>query len=209
MARKTPEEEAARVRQMKDFDLSKKQGAYIAGVDEAGRGPLAGPVFAAAVILTDDVIIEGINDSKKLSEKKRDMLFDEIKSKALSYAVCSVDQSRIDEINILQATFEAMRGAVTGLKKKPDYVLIDGDKSPGIEIAHECVVKGDSKSMCIAAASILAKVSRDRYITEMAKLYPGYGFEKHKGYGTAAHYAAIRELGICGLHRRSFLKKLL
>ena len=194
---------------MKDFDLSKKQGAYIAGVDEAGRGPLAGPVFAAAVILTDDVIIEGINDSKKLSEKKRDMLFDEIKSKALSYAVCSVDQSRIDEINILQATFEAMRGAVTGLKKKPDYVLIDGDKSPGIEIAHECVVKGDSKSMCIAAASILAKVSRDRYITEMAKLYPGYGFEKHKGYGTAAHYAAIRELGICGLHRRSFLKKLL
>ena len=207
--RKTPEEEAARVRAMKDFDILNKHGNFLAGVDEAGRGPLAGPVFVAAVILSDDVVIDGINDSKKLSERKREALFEMIKERALAYCIFSVDQKEIDKINILQATFKAMRGAVSGLKVRPDYVLVDGDKSPGLDIAHETVVKGDSKSMSIAAASILAKVSRDRYMTEMAEIYPGYGFEKHKGYGTSAHYAAIRERGISELHRKSFLKKIL
>ena len=207
--RKTPEEEAARVRVMKDFDIANKHGNLLAGVDEAGRGPLAGPVFAAAVILSDDVVIDGINDSKKLSEKKRENLFEMIKERALAYCIFSVDQEEIDKINILQATFKAMRGAVSGLDITPDYVLVDGDKSPGLDMAHEAVVKGDSKSMSIAAASILAKVSRDRYMSEMAEIYPGYGFEKHKGYGTSSHYAAIREIGICELHRKTFLKKVL
>lgn len=209
MAKLTKEEEAARIQQMKDFDLAAKQGAYIAGVDEAGRGPLAGPVYAAAVILPDDVIIEGINDSKKLSEKKREELFEVIRERALCYAVCAVDEKRIDEINILQATYEAMRGAVCGLSIKPDYVLVDGNRDPELGIPCETVVKGDSKSMSIAAASILAKVSRDRYISNMAEKYPGYGFEKHKGYGTKAHYEAIEKLGVCEIHRRTFLKKVL
>ena len=207
--RKDPEEERARIRAMKDFDLSKKHGKYLAGVDEAGRGPLAGPVFAAAVILDDDVVIDGINDSKKLSEKKRDELYDIIKEKAAAYSICAVSEARIDEINILQATFQAMRGAVERLDIKPDYVLIDGNKSPGLTEGHETVVKGDSKSMSISAASILAKVARDRYMLRMAKKYPGYGFEKHKGYGTKAHYEAIEELGVSEIHRRSFLKKIL
>lgn len=209
MPRLTKEEEMQRLRAMKDFDLEHTHGQYLAGVDEAGRGPLAGPVFAAAVILPEDVIIEGINDSKKLSEKKRDMLFDVIREKALAYSVCAVSEARIDEINILQATFQAMRGAVDGLKIRPDYVLIDGNKSPVIEIENEPVIKGDSKSMSIAAASILAKVSRDRYIIKMAEQFPGYGFEKHKGYGTKAHYEAIEKLGICEIHRKTFLKKIL
>lgn len=207
--RRTPEEEAARIRAMKDFDLERSHGTYLAGVDEAGRGPLAGPVFAAAVILADDTIIEGINDSKKLSEKKRDELFDMIKEKALAYSVCAVSEARIDEINILQATFQAMRGAVDRLDIRPGYVLIDGNKSPGLDLPHETVVKGDSKSMSIAAASILAKVSRDRYMLKMAEKYPGYGFEKHKGYGTKAHYEAIEELGVSAIHRRTFLKNIL
>ena len=207
--RKTPEEELARIRAMKDFDLNKRGGALVAGVDEAGRGPLAGPVFAAAVILSDDTVIEGINDSKKLSEKKRDELYDVIKEKALAYSVCAVSKARIDEINILQATFQAMRGAIDRLDIKPEYVLIDGNKSPGLALPHETVVKGDSKSMSIAAASILAKVSRDRYMLKMAEKYPGYGFEKHKGYGTKAHYEAIKELGVSEIHRRSFLKNIL
>ncbi len=205
--RKDPIEELARITAMKEFDLSHGEG-NIAGVDEAGRGPLAGPVFAAAVILPRDVLIEGINDSKKLSEKKREELFDIITEKALAYSIYSVDENRIDEINILQATFEAMRGAVNQLEEEPQYVLIDGDKSPGIKTPHETVIKGDSKSMAIAAASILAKVSRDRYIMKMGEKYPGYGFEKHKGYGTKAHYEAIAELGISPIHRRSFLRKL-
>lgn len=205
--RKDPVVELARITAMKEFDLSYGEG-HIAGVDEAGRGPLAGPVFAAAVILPRDVLIEGINDSKKLSEKKREELFDIITEKALAYSIYSVDENRIDDINILQATFEAMRGAVNQLEKEPQYVLIDGDKSPGIEIPHETVIKGDSKSMAIAAASILAKVSRDRYIVKMGEKYPGYGFEKHKGYGTKAHYEAIAELGISPIHRKSFLRKL-
>lgn len=200
--------ENERIRAMKQFDLDRKKSGYLAGVDEAGRGPLAGPVFAAAVILADDVIIEGINDSKKLSEKKRELLYDEICEKAISYCVASVDEKEIDDINILQATFKAMRNAVSGLSVTPDYVLIDGNKSPSTLLAEETVVKGDSKSMSIAAASILAKVSRDRYITEIADKYPGYGFEKHKGYGTKAHYEAIEKLGICPIHRKTFLRKL-
>lgn len=205
--RKDPMEELARITAMKEFDLSYCDG-YVAGVDEAGRGPLAGPVFAAAVILPRDVLIEGINDSKKLTEKKREELFDVIREKAVAYSIYSVDEKRIDDINILQATFEAMRGAVGELGIKPEFVLIDGDKTPGLDIPHKTVVKGDSKSMAIAAASILAKVSRDRYIVKMGEKYPGYGFHKHKGYGTKAHYEAIAELGISPIHRKSFLRKL-
>ena len=208
-ARKNPETERMRTEAMKKFDIENRKGAVLAGVDEAGRGPLAGPVFAAAVILDDDVIIEGIDDSKKLTEKKREELFDEICVKAHAFAICSVDEKRIDEINILQATFEAMRGAVDKLSVVPDYIFVDGNRSPGLEIVHETVVKGDSKSMSVAAASVLAKVSRDRYITKMSELYPGYGFEKHKGYGTKAHYEAIENLGICPIHRKTFLKKII
>ncbi len=207
--KKNAAEEYERVKGMKQFDLDHKKSGYLAGVDEAGRGPLAGPVFAAAVILPDDVIIEGINDSKKLTEKKREKLFDEICEKAIAYSIVAVSEERIDEINILQATFLAMRGAVSGLSEKPDYVLVDGDKSPSLDIDHEAIIKGDSKSMSVAAASVLAKVSRDRYIIKMSEKYPDYGFEKHKGYGTKAHYEAIEKYGICPIHRKTFLRKLL
>lgn len=207
----TAEEEQARLYEMQSIEREKHNAGYnfIAGVDEAGRGPLAGPVYAAAVILPDNVFIEGLNDSKKLSEKKREALFDVICEKAVAYSIASIDEKRIDEINILNATFEAMNKAVDGLKIRPDYVLIDGNRIKGMEIPHETVVKGDSKSVSIAAASILAKVSRDRYIVEIAKIYPEYGFEKHKGYGTAAHNEAILKYGECPIHRRTFLKKLL
>ncbi len=181
----------------------------IAGVDEAGRGPLAGPVYAAAVILAEGTLIKGIDDSKKLSEKRREELFDEITEKAVAYNIFSVDEKRIDEINILNATFEAMNGAVNGLKVKPDFVLIDGNRIAGMTLPHETVVKGDAKSISIAAASVLAKVSRDRFICEIAKKYPEYGFEKHKGYGTKAHTEAILKYGPCEIHRKTFLKKLL
>lgn len=201
--------EAARLAEMLEFDRSRLASGMIAGVDEAGRGPLAGPVTAAAVVLPEDAVIDGLNDSKKLSEKRREELFDVIRDKALAYAVYSVDEKRIDEINILQATFEAMRGAVGALDVIPDLVLVDGNRSPGLELPCETVVKGDSKSMSIAAASILAKVTRDRYMRRIAEIYPGYGFEKHKGYGTKAHYEAIERLGICDIHRRTFLKNIL
>lgn len=182
---------------------------FVAGVDEAGRGPLAGSVYAAAVILPRDVYIPEINDSKKLSEKKREKLYDIIIEKALAYSVFSVDEKTIDEVNILNATFMAMNGAVNGLSKKPDFVLIDGNRIKGMEIPHETVVKGDAKSISIAAASILAKVSRDREIVRLAEKYPEYGFEKHKGYGTKAHVEAILKYGPCEIHRQSFLKKIL
>lgn len=201
--------ETERIFEMKQFDLDRKTEGFLAGVDEAGRGPLAGPVVAAAVILPNDVIIDGINDSKKLSEKKREMLYDEICQKAVAYSIASVDEKEIDKINILQATFKAMRECVAGLLVIPSYVLVDGNKSPQLDIDHETVVKGDAKSMSVAAASILAKVTRDRYMTEMSEKYPGYGFHKHKGYGTKAHYEAISELGICPIHRKTFLKKVL
>ena len=181
--------------------------SLVCGIDEAGRGPLCGPVCAAAVILPPGFQPEGINDSKKLSEKKREVLFDVIVENAVAYSVKMVPASEIDEINILQATFKAMRECVKALDPKPDFALIDGNRSPSLEIPERLVVKGDAKSVSIAAASILAKVSRDRYMLELDKLYPQYRFSKHKGYGTKLHYEMIEEFGLCPEHRRSFLKK--
>ena len=201
--------ERERLETMRFFEHKYSEYHAICGIDEAGRGPLAGPVYAAAVILPNDIIIKGINDSKKLSEKKREELFEEITEKAIAYNIFSVDEKRIDEINILNATYEAMNGAVNGLSTAPNFVLIDGNRISGMEIPHETVVKGDSKSISIAAASILAKVSRDRFICQMAEKYPEYGFEKHKGYGTKAHNEAILKYGPCPIHRRTFLRKLL
>lgn len=182
----------------------------ICGIDEAGRGPLAGPVYAAAVILPLGLEITGLNDSKKLSEKKREELFDVICEKAVDFSIGIADEKEIDEINILNATFSAMKRAVDGLKIKPDYALIDGNRYPRIGgVTEETIVKGDGKSMSVAAASILAKVSRDRYMLEIAEKYPQYCFEKHKGYGTKLHYEMLEKYGISPVHRKSFLKKLL
>lgn len=181
----------------------------ICGVDEAGRGPLAGPVFAAAVILPEDCEIEGLNDSKKISEKKRDILFDIIKEKAISYSVASVDEKIIDEINILQATYLAMKNAIEGLDVPADYALIDGNRMPPISIDGETIVKGDAKSPSVAAASILAKVSRDRYMLELDKQMPQYCFAKHKGYGTKLHYECLAKHGISEHHRMTFLKSFI
>lgn len=181
----------------------------VCGVDEAGRGPLAGPVCAAAVILPENTIIEGVNDSKKLSEKKREQLYEVIKNTALSYSVSYATVEEIEELNILNATVLAMRRAVEGLKIIPDYVMIDGNRAPKLETACETIVKGDAKSMSIACASILAKVTRDRLLYEYAKEYPQYGFDKHKGYGTKLHIEMLRKYGPCPYHRKSFLKKIL
>ncbi len=181
----------------------------VCGIDEAGRGPLAGPVCAAAVILPVDVEIDGLNDSKKLSEKKREALFDVIREKAVSYSIALVDEKTIDEINILQATFLAMRNAVENLEIKPQAALIDGNRNPGLDIYERTVVKGDGKSMSIAAASILAKVTRDRYMLELDEKYPEYEFKKHKGYGTKLHYECLEKYGISPVHRKTFLKKIL
>ena len=180
----------------------------VCGVGEAGRGPLAGPVCAAAVILPEGVIIDGVNDSKKLSEKKRESLFDVIREQALSYSIAYATVDEIEEINILNATMLAMRRAIDGLDIKADYAMIDGNKIPPIDIDAECIVKGDAKSMSIACASILAKVSRDRLLYKYAEEYPMYGFDKHKGYGTKVHREAILKYGPCPYHRKSFLKKL-
>lgn len=180
----------------------------VCGVDEAGRGPLAGPVCAAAVILPEGVIIDGVNDSKKLSEKNRESLFDVIREQALSYSIAYATVDEIEEINILNATMLAMRRAIDGLDIKADYAMIDGNKIPPIDIDAECIVKGDAKSMSIACASILAKVSRDRLLYKYAEEYPMYGFDKHKGYGTKVHREAILKYGPCPYHRKSFLKKL-
>ena len=180
----------------------------VCGVDEAGRGPLAGPVCAAAVILPEGVIIDGVNDSKKLSEKKRESLFDVIREQALSYSIAYATVDEIEEINILNATMLAMRRAIDGLNIKADYAMIDGNKIPPLDIDAECIVKGDAKSMSIACASILAKVSRDRLLYKYAEEYPMYGFDKHKGYGTKVHREAILKYGPCPYHRKSFLKKL-
>ncbi len=178
---------------------------FIAGVDEAGRGPLAGPVCAAAVILPKDAVVEGINDSKKLSAKKRDILFDEIKSVAIAYAVEFVYPDVIDDINIRQATALAMHNAVENLKQKADFVIIDGNDNIPYDIPYRYVIKGDAKSQTIAAASILAKVSRDRLMEELDEKYPEYGFAKHKGYGTKAHMEAIQKYGVTEVHRKSFM----
>ena len=182
---------------------------HICGVDEAGRGPLAGPVCAAAVILPAGVIIEGVNDSKKLSEKKREALFEIIKTEAVSYAIAFSTVEEIEELNILNATMLAMKRAVEGLDVKADYAMIDGNRLPHLSIDSECIVKGDAQSMSIACASILAKVSRDRLLYQYAREYPQYHFDKHKGYGTKVHVEALKEYGPCPYHRRSFLKKIL
>ena len=208
----TKEQEAERLFLMEAEERSIRSELginLIAGVDEAGRGPLAGPVYAAAVILPEGCIIEGLNDSKKLSEKKREALFDVITEKAIAWSVASVDEATIDKINILNATFLAMNNAVNSLEIKPDYVFIDGNRIKDMMYPCKTIVKGDSKSINIAAASVLAKVSRDRYICEVSEKYPEYGFDGHKGYGTKAHVVAIVKYGPCEIHRRSFLKKIL
>lgn len=192
-----------------EHQAKEKGFKYICGVDEAGRGPLAGPVCAAAVILKPNQIIEGVNDSKKLSEKKREALFDVIKNEVLAYSIAFSSVEEIEEMNILNSTMLAMKRAVEGLKIKADYALIDGNRLPPLEINSEYVIKGDAKSMSIAAASILAKVSRDRLCREYAEKYPEYGFEKHKGYGTKLHTEAIKKYGPCEIHRMSFLTKIL
>ena len=180
----------------------------VCGVDEAGRGPLAGPVCAAAVILPRGLLIEGLNDSKKLTESKREALFGVITEKAEAFGIAFATVAEIEELNILGATYLAMNRAIAKLELRPALALIDGNRDSGIEIESRCVVKGDAKCASIAAASILAKVTRDRYMREIAERYPRYGFEKHKGYGTAAHYAALREYGPCVVHRPSFLEKM-
>lgn len=179
----------------------------ICGVDEAGRGPLAGPVCAAAVIMPDHLEIPGLNDSKKLTDKKRRELFPIIKEQALAYGIAFASEEEIDQINILQATFLAMQRAIEQLEGKASFALIDGNREKDFGLPVMTVVKGDSRSANIAAASVLAKVTRDVYMEEMAEKYPQYGFEIHKGYGTKAHYAALTEHGACEIHRKSFLKK--
>ena len=195
-------------------DYSYEKGAvskgfkYVCGVDEAGRGPLAGPVFAAAVILPEDLEIEGLNDSKKISEKKREQLFEIIKEKAVAYSVAFATVEEIEQFNILEATYLAMNRAIEGLNIPADYALVDGNRVPrNIKIPCETVIKGDAKSCSISAASILAKVSRDRLLLEYDEQYPEYEFKKHKGYGTAAHYEAVKKYGLCPVHRPSFFKK--
>ena len=180
----------------------------LCGVDEAGRGPLAGPVCAAAVMLPQNCLIEGLNDSKKLSEKKREALYDEILNRAVSYGIAFATVEEIEEYNILGATFMAMNRAIAKLDPAPELALIDGNRNTGIQIPSRCVIGGDGKCADIAAASVLAKVTRDRYMLQMAELYPQYGFEKHKGYGTKAHYEAIRAYGPSPIHRPSFLRKM-
>ena len=195
---------------MFDFDKEIRQTYPVfCGIDEAGRGPLAGDVYAAAVIFDDDTFIEGINDSKKLSAKKRDALYDEIIAKAKSYCIATASVEEIAELNILEATMLAMKRACDGLSCKCGIALVDGNKAPNLDCQVQTVIKGDATSASIAAASILAKVSRDRYMNEMAKLYPQYGFEKHAGYGTKAHREAIIEYGPCPIHRELFLRKIL
>ena len=192
-----------------EFDKSIRNVKVICGVDEAGRGPLAGDVYAAAVIFDDATVIEGINDSKKLSENKREALFDVITEKAKAYCIATATVEEIETMNILNAAMLAMKRAVEGLEIEPQLALIDGNKSPDIDIPVQTVIKGDAKSQSIAAASILAKVARDRYMKELDKKYPQYQFSRHKGYGTKLHYEMIEKYGISPVHRPSFLKKVL
>ncbi len=197
-----------------DWYLYEKEAAQrgyraVCGIDEAGRGPLAGPVFAAAVILPLEMEIPGLNDSKKLTAKKREALFPLIQEKAAAWSVAFATEKEIDEINILQATYLAMRRACEGLSLPADYALVDGNRMPPLSVRGETIVKGDGLSASIAAASILAKVSRDRLMLELDSLYPEYQFAKHKGYGTALHMELLRKYGPCPIHRRSFLTKLL
>ncbi len=200
------EAEIKRTELMKEFDREYKIYGTICGIDEAGRGPLCGPVVAAAVILPDEYNILYINDSKKLSETKREEVYKEIDKYAVAYGVGIVSPERIDEINILQATYEAMRTAIHKLSVTPDILLNDAVTIPMVDIKQVPIIKGDAKSQSIAAASIVAKVTRDHLMEEYDKLYPEYGFAKHKGYGTAAHIKAIKEYGPCPIHRRTFIK---
>ncbi len=197
--------ERVRLEGMREFENKYSDLAYVAGIDEAGRGPLAGPVVAAAVILPKDIFLPFLNDSKKVTEKRRDVLFDEIKQNAIAYGIGIASNTLIDEINILQATYEAMREAINSLEKTPDVLLVDAVHIPDINIKQVGIVKGDAKSVNIAAASILAKVTRDRIMAEYDKIYPEYGFASNKGYGTATHIAALKEVGPCAIHRKSFI----
>ena len=201
-------EELERLKKMHEFEDKYSEYEYIAGIDEAGRGPLAGPVVAASVILPKDCEILYLNDSKQLSAKRRDELFDEIKQKAIAYGIGIVSQGRIDDINILQATYEAMREAIGRMSEKqnPDLLLVDAVHIPDVDIKQVGIVKGDAKSVSIAAASILAKVTRDRFMVEMDKLYPEYGFASHKGYGSKYHIEAIKKYGASPIHRQTFIK---
>ena len=201
------EKELARLEAMREYEDTYDACAYICGIDEAGRGPLAGPVVAAAAVLPKDCQIFYLNDSKKLSEKKRDLLFDEIKEKAVAYGIGIVSPQVIDEINILQATYEAMRQAISKLDPVPQVLLNDAVTIPGVAIPQVPIIKGDAKSVSIAAASILAKVTRDHMMEEYDKDYPEYGFAKHKGYGTPAHITALKEFGPTPIHRRTFITK--
>jgi len=203
------EKELERIDGMKSFERQYADCTYICGMDEVGRGPFAGPVVAAAVILPKDCRIPYINDSKKLSEKKREELYDEILSQAVSYGIGSVPPNKIDEINILQATYEAMRQAIGNLTVKPDIILTDAVKIPGISVPQVPIIKGDAKSYTIAAASIIAKVTRDRLMVAYEQVFPGYGFAENKGYGSKQHIDAIKRLGPTPIHRMSFIKNYL
>lgn len=207
--RKISEEKLALERQrlegMREFENKYSDLGAVAGIDEAGRGPLAGPVVAAAVILPKDIFLPFLNDSKKVTEKRRDVLFDQIKQEAIAYGIGIASNALIDEINILQATYEAMREAISKLNKTPDILLVDAVHIPNISLKQVGIVKGDAKSVNIAAASILAKVTRDRLMLEYDKIYPEYGFASNKGYGTAKHIEALKAYGACDIHRRSFI----
>ena len=206
------EKEQERLEKLKEIekDLNLKGFNKICGIDEAGRGPLAGPVVVAAVVMPQDSMIEGVNDSKKVSEKKREKLYDEIISNAIAYGVAIIDQKEIDDINILNATKKGLTEALMQLSEKPDIILVDA--LTGIDtlgIPYQSIIKGDAKSYSIAAASIIAKVTRDRIMRQLDELYPEYGFEKHKGYGTKAHIEVIKSKGICPIHRKSFVKNFI
>ncbi|MBE6876234.1 MAG: ribonuclease HII [Ruminococcus sp.] len=204
------EETLLRRQAMLDFDTAMRtEHGIICGIDEAGRGPLAGDVYAAAVILPDNCDIQGLDDSKKITEKRRETLFEEIQKKAVCWYIATASVAEIEKYNILKASLLAMKRAVDGLTQQPDYALVDGNQIPSLSVPTECIVKGDAKSASIAAASILAKVARDNYMTEQAKLYPNYAFEKHKGYGTEEHRKRLIQYGACPIHRPSFLKKIL
>lgn len=207
------EKEIERLNELKKIEneiYEKEHVEYICGIDEAGRGPLAGPVVVASVIMKPDSFIEGVNDSKKVSEKKREKLYEQIIEEAVSYSVGIIDQNEIDEINILNATKKGLTESIKGLKVKPERIIVDAlDKIDTCGIPYMPIVKGDAKCYSIAVASIIAKVTRDRIMRQWDEVYPMYGFSKHKGYGTAAHIAAIKEYGLCPLHRRSFTKNFI
>ena len=204
---KEKEEERLKVLKQHEDELRKKGFKTICGIDEAGRGPLAGPVVVASVIMPEDSMIEGINDSKKISEKKREKLYDQIIEEAIGYSISIIGQEEIDEINILNATKKGLTDSLKELKVKPDLIIVDAlAHIDTLGIPYESIIKGDAKCYSISAASILAKVTRDRIMREWAAIYPQYGFEQHKGYGTAKHISAIKEYGPCPIHRRTFIK---